>query len=1013
MRALKTSLLATSTLAGVAALMAAAIPSAAFAQDAPPTVDAASPAEELLAESVEQDQTGVTEVEGLVVTGSRIRRNEFTSPAPITVITREQMTLEGLTDTAELLQTSTIASGSFQINNQLGQFVIEGGGGVNSISLRGLGAQRTLVLLNGRRAGPAGVGGQVGAFDLNVIPGSVIERVEILKDGASSIYGSDAVAGVVNIITRDQVDGGTFDISYNKPFDSGGEQLRVAGTYGRTFERGQFTIALDYWKQYELEQGDRDYTRCGNDYYHDTQSGELVDIISRRTGKPFCYENATQNAVYLPDFLFYAQYDPTEANGPYDPFTRILTDFGYVGPGWFIAAASDSIWQPIIDFYYGQGAYNYSTYEYFNVDERIDAGQSVVAPLERITVFGTGSYDLTPTTELYGEVLLNRRNSRQDLVRAVAPTIFFGTYGNPFFVSQALPFVDNVPFNFEQEVNYMRFVGGARGTFANSTFLNGWTWDVTAQYSRSDADYTNDSILDDAMYAAGDFDSNYANDNGPNFGGCGAVPVTPISGRTCVPISWFDPDTLANGLTAEQLAFLTYKTHGSTEYTQSTVEAVISGDLMHVPAGIVSTALGVSWRRDEIDDRPDPNAPIQNLWGQTTAGATAGSDSVREVFGEVEVPLLRNVMLAHDVKLSASGRWTDYDSYGENTTYKLGLDWRFSPQFRIRGTYGTSYRAPALYEMFLASLTGFQGQTVIDPCVLYEDAADPVLAANCAAENIPTGYPGVGGSATVTQGGGGKGFLDPETSTAQSLGFVYTPDWIDLSIAVDYFDIRVEDEVTQFGAGNIVNLCYALSTYPNSFCDLFVRDEDPDSPTYHSILSVEDNYVNVAEQQNRGYDLTVRYKHSFPFADMTIDAQGTWQIEDVIDFSGLATVDANEVAGEPAFTGQANVRFDRGDWTFLWSLDHIGHQFPSEPVTGGTSRYPDDVLFKRWRESTTYHHLSLRKKWDNLEIVGGVRNVFDEHPPAGSFNEFRIGTATLNQYDMLGRRVFINFSAAF
>ncbi|HEX6860545.1 MAG TPA: TonB-dependent receptor [Caulobacteraceae bacterium] len=1012
-------LLATSIIAGLGATLT--LPAAAFAQDTTAEAEAStavnqgqSPEEATAQLAASDNDDAVTEVEGLVVTGSRIRRNEFTSPAPITVITREQATLEGLTDTAELLQTATIASGSYQLNNQLGGYVIEGGGGVNSISLRGLGQQRTLVLVNGRRAGPAGVGGQVGAFDLNVIPQSVVERVEILKDGASSIYGSDAIAGVVNIITRDKMDGGNFEMTYSQPLNSGGEQLRAAGAYGKTFDRGQFTISLDYWKQYELEQGDRDYLSCSNDYYH-AMNGDLVDITSRRTGKPFCYQNSVFNAVYLPDWLTYVQYDPTGANGPYDPFTGLFSDFGIAPPDWYLAAAPDSIYEEFATNYYGAGSYNYSTYEYFNVDERIDAGNSVIPPLERVTVFGTGSFDLTPTTELYGEVLLNRRKSRQDSLRGVAPTIRAGQYGNPFNgITKANPYVDNVPFNFEQNVDYSRLLGGMRGKFGEMAFLGGWDWDVVAQYSRSDATYENDALLDDAMYAAGDSESAYAKTHSINAGGCGAVPVTPISGRTCVPIAWFDPDTMANGLTQEQLNFLQYRAKGSTLYTQTNVEATISGDAFKLPAGPVGAALGVSWRKDEIDDTPDQYAQVQNLWGQTTAGRTAGTDSVREVFGEVEAPLLRGKPFAEDVTFNASARWTDYDSYGENTTYKLGLDWRMSSQFRIRGTYGTSFRAPALYEMYLASLTGFQSQVNVDPCIHYEDAADPVLEAHCAAEGINPGYVGVGGSATVTQGGGGKGFLDPETSIAQSFGIVYTPDWIDLSVAIDYFDIRVKDEVAQFGAGNIVNLCYVLDAYPNEFCDLFVRNSDPTSPDYHSIESINDNYINVAEQQNRGYDLNVRYKRELPWGvDMTLNGQATWTIEDITDFSTIATLNSNGLAVEPAFTAEASMRFDKDDWTVLWSVDHVGHQFPGEPITGATSRYPEDIVFKRWRESTTYHHLSLRKRWDTLEIVGGVRNLFDEHPPAASFGEFRTGTAALNNYDLIGRRVFINISKSF
>lgn len=1033
MRALKTSLLATSTLAGVAALLAA-LPSVASAQDAPPATD---PGEQVLATEASPTQADgdeVTEVEGLVITGSRIRRNEYTSAAPIQVITREANTLEGLADTAELLQTTSSASGSAQINNQLGGFVIEGGGGVNTLSLRGLGAQRTLILINGRRSGPAGVGGQVGAFDLNVIPESIIDRIEILKDGASSIYGSDAVAGVVNIITRTDMDGGEAEVYYNKPFDSGGEVLRVAGSWGKTFERGNFTISADYWRQYELELGDRSYTRCNNDYYHDSQSGELVDIISRRTGQPFCYENSSQNTVYLPGWAIYAQYDPEELQGPYDPFTHLLSDFQYAPPGWVVAAMGDS-WQPTIDGIYGPDSYNYSTYSYYNVDERIDAGSSIIPPLERVTVFATGAYDLAPNVELYSEVLLNRRKSEQHAMRGVGPTILPLTYDNPimylwddngteeveddFPTGKATPIVDNVPFNFEQEVNYTRFMAGLRGDLPTMGFLDGWNYDIFVQRSKSDAEYGNDAILDDVMWTLGDDAAQYSQEDvngvnrGPNLGGCATAPTSPITGRSCVPIAWFDPDTMANGLTQDQIDYITYHAEGTTEYTQTIVEGSVSGDLFELPAGAVAAAVGFHWRKDELDDSPDPNAVINNLWGQTTAGRTAGEDTVREVFGEVEVPILRGVPFAERLDFNASSRWSDYDSYGQNSTYKLGLNWQLSSQFRIRGTYGTSFRAPALYEMFLANLTGFLGQTQIDPCIHYQDNDDATVRANCAAEGIPEEYIGNGGSATISQGGGGKGFLDPETSKAQSIGVIYTPDWIDLSIAIDYFDIRVEDEVTQFGAANIVNLCYALGPFPNEFCGLFVRDTDPDSDSFQGILSVQNNYVNVAEQQNRGYDLTWRYKHSFSWADLTWEGQATWQIEDIINFSGLATVDANYVSGEPAFTANTQLRLDRGDWTAFWAVDFLGEQYSIEAKEGATSRYPENVTFKRWREPTAYHDVSLRRKMDDLQITVGVQNVFDEQPPAQSFNEFRVGTAALNQYDMFGRRAFINIAKKF
>lgn len=192
----------------------------AFAQQAPAPE---TPATEATAPAAAAGEEATEDAEVVTVTGSRIKRSAFTSPSPVQVITSEQKSLEGIMDTADILQGSTIAAGTQQINNQLTGFVAEGGPGVNTVSLRGLGATRTLILLNGRRLSPAGTRGQVGAVDLNTLPESMIERIEILKDGGSSVYGSDAVAGVVNVITLSDVDGGQIQTGVNLPFDSGGE----------------------------------------------------------------------------------------------------------------------------------------------------------------------------------------------------------------------------------------------------------------------------------------------------------------------------------------------------------------------------------------------------------------------------------------------------------------------------------------------------------------------------------------------------------------------------------------------------------------------------------------------------------------------------------------------------------------------------------------------------------------------------------------------------------------------
>jgi iron complex outermembrane recepter protein len=217
-----------------AAAVLAAVPQLAFAQE--PTAQQAA-----------EESTEVGEV---VVTGSRIPKNEFNSANPVQVLTSERAQATGVADTVQFLQNSTIAAGSPQVNSMISSgFVTDGGPGAATVSLRGLGANRTLVLLNGRRAGPAGTRGGVSSFDLNVLPESSIDHIDILKDGASSVYGSDAIAGVVNIITKRNRNGGEVSAFYSDPFDTGGEEMDFSGSYGKTFDRMRFSIAADYYPE--------------------------------------------------------------------------------------------------------------------------------------------------------------------------------------------------------------------------------------------------------------------------------------------------------------------------------------------------------------------------------------------------------------------------------------------------------------------------------------------------------------------------------------------------------------------------------------------------------------------------------------------------------------------------------------------------------------------------------------------------------------------------------------------
>jgi iron complex outermembrane receptor protein len=450
----------------------------------------------------------------------------------------------------------------------------------------------------------------------------------------------------------------------------------------------------------------------------------------------------------------------------------------------------------------------------------------------------------------------------------------------------------------------------------------------------------------------------------------------------------------------------------------------------------VGIAIGAEHRQFEIDDQPGFYSSNNLQWGLSSAVDTVGEDKVSEVFGELELPVLKGQPFFEELTLNLSGRYFDYDSYGSDNVYKAGLNWQINPLFRVRATMGNSYRAPALYELYLGNSTSFGGQLAIDPCNFTngEAPANPNVAANCAAEGLdvdqvqgsPTfGQPRVpGGSSALIIAGGGVGTLEAETSDAATIGVIFTPTGINLSLALDYFDIAIDNQVARLGGASILGGCYSSDTFPTDpLCDLFTRDTDPNSPRFQQILEIQDNFVNINSQSNRGLDLTGRYEHEFSFGDLVFDVQSTWTLEDeFLLFSGedFAPDLINGLVGEPSFTANARMQFQRGDWRYNWFTDFVGNT-SNERLFGGDeftfgSRGPGLFKYKVGTEAHWEHGASIQYTGDTWGATLGVSNIFDETPPA-----LTTGTATRRglvpligtQYDYRGRSVFARISKTF
>ncbi|MEO1969747.1 MAG: TonB-dependent receptor [Sphingomonadaceae bacterium] len=1001
--------------------------------------------------------------DAIVVTGTRIAGvNQFNSPDPISIVSPDIAMKEGKTDLAEALQSSPIAAGSTQITAALSSnFVTNGGPGAQTIDLRGLGPNRTLVLLNGRRAGPAGTRGGVSSFDLNVLPLSLIQDIQILKTGASSIYGSDAIAGVVNIITKKEIDG--FNVAFNSsvPFDSGGETYRVSATWGKTFDRGHFLIAADYSHTAELARGDRSYLACPEAYIFD-QSGNRSDLVDPRTGKYHC-EDLRWGHIWTYNLI-----DNLHLDGSGGPNTGTNTSVGgrsvllqyqypngpgsgtlgipaYGTPAYAGDFGAPAGWYPT--------GYDAASMAVQNAYHPFVEEQTIIPETDLFTVYAQGSYEISDAAELFGEFLFNRRHTYQNGWRQFwnfgytgdlygtgagnAYNYWGGGFSGINFIS---PTAITNHADSSQLVDYYRGVGGIRGNLGG---VGNWHYEAYGQYSRSIGRYRQEQILLDA-YNSGYF----------QFSSCAGTTL-PVSGKQCIDIPWADPYFLRGDLTPEQVNFLFDWEEGRTVYTQLTGEATLTGDLFQLPAGPLGVAIGITARRDAINDTPGAITLAGNVWGSSTGGITAGHSWTKEAFGELNIPVLKDVPLIKEFTLSAAARLTSVTatrasdgvsaSDNGNWTYKIGANWAVTDWLRFRGSYGTSFRAPALFELFLADQTGFGSQRV-DVCSGYVGALaagsiSQRVADNCAADGIPATY--VAGTISPTLlSSGGLGVVESEKSKAKSVGAVLTPPSFAgtrFRLAVDYFDIEVTGEISQIGASNIVFLCYDSENFSTEpLCNLITRNRNASSSTAYQITQIVDPYINISTQKNTGLDVSARLSHDLGrLGTFSLTADMTWQFKDDVLLLPTSPLTSNNgEAGSPRWVGDFRATWELpSDFSVFYGVNVIGgtsDQQDFEDRYGGpciTSTNPNDgnplpiygTYCPDLRASPVfYHNISMTKDIadGNYSITVGINNLFDTRPPRVSvLNGGQISmlgpVISASQYSFVGRRAFINVSAKF
>ena len=1007
----------TSVCAALAALTVFGTP--AFAQDTSAAAAAECPDADVdgvcdpLVENA--DGTTTNDSGAIVVTGSRIQRSNFTSPSPLQVVTRDDTTIAGFNSTNEVLQSTGVTAGARQIDNTFTGFITDGGPGANTLSLRSLGTARTLILLNGRRLAPSGTSGSLLSADLNVLPSAIVDRIEILKAGASSIYGSDAIAGVVNIITDKKTRGLVLDGGVSVPEVGEGITKRIAVIAGYNSDRVNISGSFEVLDRNIMTFGAHDYLLCQTEYIASApgQPFGSGDYKDPRTGQPKCYPSGATGLSGVTVNTIGTSNRAGAAGGPGNPALGTFNRFRY-NPA---AGGSVPGWEGVN----GGGSTALGNRDLYN---QLFFNRSLVSPTTNYNGYLQGTFDLQAlgNAQLYFDALYTRRESSQ-------PTFFQATidylFGSPLIPNElkfsnigatdqsggkavGVRVFSSRNYQSAQRVDYYRVGGGIRGDLG----LSDWSYDLYVGQSKSDGKYSLQQLVTARLQQAQNVVSNGAGGFvcADTSNGCVAAPVlTGMVVNGNIPQAFLD--------------FVAPEVFGTTKFWETTVSGSLSGSLFAVPGGNVGLAIGAEYRRQKIDDQPPIEQQTGALYGYSTAGITQGKDAVREVFAELEVPLLADRPFFHELTLNGSARYTDYDSYGSGWTYKVGGLWSPIEALSFRATYGTSYRAPSLSEQYQAPTAGFLSNTV-DPCYQYGNKS-PTLTVykNCAAEGIPINY-GLGGAGdplgqnvrVLSTGGAGSG-IEAETSTNLTVGAIVQPPLPaslgKMELAVDYFDIQVKNGVAQFGGGNIISSCYndvafKSGTNGGELCALVVRDAASSTTPYRA--TVTNSYINISTNTVRGIDMNARYVVPVGPGSLRLNVGATKYFEQSGQtFSTNPVTERNGDIYYPKWTGTFDATYKIDEVSFYYGLNWVGRTNSYDAL--GEDENNSIYQFKTPNYFT--HNASVRWTTDNYAWTLGVKNFTDKEPPQISgYGYNRLGNAPLySGYDFVGRTFFMNFTA--
>ena len=939
----------------------------------------------------EAGQENVEEAgDAIIVTGSRIARPELVSPVPVAALGAEDLLRDGAVNIQDTLrELPQVGIGTTRTNSNF----LTTGNGVATINLRNLGEDRTLVLVNGRRF----VGGLAGTsiVDINNIPTDFIETVDVVTGGASAVYGSEAVAGVVNFILKDNFEGISARAQYGVTAKGDNPKYMASISAGTKFgadDRGSAMINFTYDKDTGLLSRKR-------------------SISSQDCGLLGCGPQSYSSYSAQGRFQLVG-------NGTADADTNILTDANGNATNIFTFDNDNNL---VAGYPDGAG---------FNRN----SVRRISVPVQRYLATGIFKYELTDTIQAFSEITFAKVKSSSSIEATPLDSGDVTNYSidNPFVPqdirnailaansdSDVNNDVTGISFRRRQNEVFTRSNTNDRETWRIATGLRGklsdtWNWDVAYVYGRL-RDYTASEDIDALKYAQA-LDA--------VVDGNGNIVCRSEAARAagCAPINLFGFGTASPEASAYVKAALPRS--NTVTNTQQVYSANLSGTVPGFSAGDIGLAIGTEYRKEKsVSDWDDLTNLGQNSGNM--APDTVGKYDVWDIYGEVNVPLLRDVRFAQELNLTGAVRYSDYSTIGGVVSWESGAEWVPVDGVRIRGKYAQANRAPNIDELFTAASETFPSTrdvcsgTTATSTGEFADACRAIPAIGAIVANGGTFTQTTADQQGVNGFNGGNINLKEETAKTITAGVVLTPSAIrNFTFSADYFNIKVEDAIGLVARSTSVEEC--LRTGQSQFCNNVIRDGNTGQ-----LVTVNSQLMNIANFKTSGIDFAARYKTGVGLAEgdaLALSALYTWTLTykkqddpSAAINSGVGNMKYGQVFEHKV---SATAVYAVDNISFSWTTNYMSAMKDS-PDAYDANGIPADIWAHNNIGDRFYHDIQLRADFEDKKfgLYAGVDNLFNSKPPVledGAFYSTVTGTTTAaDVYDVYGRRFYVGANIKF